>query len=383
MKNFWLERSSFSQSTWHTAHDSAEHSDRGSQKRVVPIVLKSAIAILLSLGAWEIIAENALEKSTGTTIHSALGRINRAGTTLQSSEGFSRTKVNRLGMRGDDAPPKVNGEFRVLSVGDSFTAGDQVDDAKTYSALIESALKRESRSPISVVNAGRAGASPPYYLQLADFYNTTFQPDSVVVQINDSDFTDEALDAKKEFYMTDEGSQFSLHRNQNFASDDRLSQLLQEKFPQLSFLLRVSIVRVGARNLQTLLKGGATPEDAPSSTPKPTEKNYDRLVEWTVVNLKAKYRNLIILHVPYVTFNNPNEPPSPVQTSLTKMAAKYNIPIVAMRKDFMEYYQATHQPASGFNNTIPGTGHINEVGHELIAKRLVPMLEAMHDKASQ
>lgn len=311
-------------------------------------------------------------------MHPALGKIYRAGTTLQAGEGFSRTTINRLGMRGEETPAKVKGEFRVLSIGDSFTSGYQVEDAKTYSALVETALQNQTISPTRVVNAGRSGASAAYYLQLADFYNTTFQPDSVVVQLNDTDITSEALDSTKEFYITSEGNQFKLHRNQNFASDDPLSQVFQKKFPQLDFLLRVSILRIGARHLNILLKRGAPPavDGAAPSEQTPSGLNYDALAEWAVVNLKAKYRNLILVHIPYDT-NNLNKPAQPAEAALIKMAEKHRVPIVAMRKDFVAYYRVTRQPASGFNNTIPGTGHINEIGHELIARRLAPMLQAM------
>jgi lysophospholipase L1-like esterase len=365
MKNFTLERSIFSR----------PQSVRLPKKSIPLVALKSGIAIALSLFAWELIVRNTIEQSPGTTKHPVLGRIYNPGDRIESGEGYSRTKMNSLGMRGDEIPTKANGEFRVVSLGDSFTSAEQMADSKTYNALTESAL-RSQKLPATIVNAGRSGATPAHYLHLADFYKDTFQPDVVVVQINDSDFSEEGVDPSKEFYIHQEGGQFKTVHNQGFASDDRLSQLFQQKLPQLGFLLRVSTVRVGGRNLQSMLKSKSKPAAEPI---QPNTKNYDDLVEWTVTNLKAKYPKLIIVHIPYVTFNNPDEPANPPEAALIKMAKKHNVPILAMREDFVNYHLKTRQATSGFNNTIPGTGHTNEAGHELIAKRLAPMLKAMQN----
>ena len=376
MKNPVSERASFSRTA-------AQSEPRLTKQTVLQVFLKSSIAILLSLAAWELIIRQTIELSPGMTKHPMLGKIYNRGDRIESSEGFSRTRMNSLGLRGNEIPAKAKGEFRVVSIGDSFTSGEQVEDGKTYSDLVESALKQQGDSSLTVVNAGRTGGTPAYYLHLSDFYKTTLQADSIVVQFNDSDFTQEGLDAKKEFYIRPEGSEFKTIHNQDFASDDRLSQLFQQKFPQLGFLLRISLVRVGGRNIQSMLKGGARPEteEEQKKPQNPASTEYDSLIEWTVVSLKAKYPNLIIVHIPYVTFNQPNEPPSSAEASLIKMAEKHSVPIIPMRKDFEDYYRSTHQPASGFNNTIPGIGHINEIGHRLIANRLAPMLKAMQNKA--
>lgn len=377
MRNFTSGRSSAPRPLLETTNPIQE--DRcSSQRAILHVLLKSTIAIVLSLFAWEIIVRNTIEQSPGTTKHPILGRIYNPGDRIESGEGFSRTRMNSLGMRNDEILPKAQGEFRVLSIGDSFTSAEQVEDAKTYSARIGSTFKQQN-SPVTVINGGRTGATPAYYLHLADFYKTQLQPDAVIVQINDSDFTEEGLDPTKEFYIRAQGNTFQAIHNQDFASDDRLSQLFQQKFPQLSFMLQISTLRVGGKNLQAMLKKQAKPTEA---APTKSQGNYDRLIEWTVVNLKAKYPNLVILHIPYVTFNNPNEPPNPAEAALIEIAEKHKVPIVAMRRDFVNYHQTFHQPTSGFNNSIPGTGHINEIGHELIAQRLVPLLEAMRKKTN-
>jgi GDSL-like Lipase/Acylhydrolase family len=357
--------------------------------------LKSLIAIIVSLIAWELILSNTVDQSPGNTTHPTLGRIRKSGLVVEGNEGFSRTKINSLGMRNDEINPKSKGEFRVLSLGDSFTSGEHVSDTHTYSALIEADLKRKwskSNSPITVVNGGRAGASPAYFLYLAQFYNSKIQPNAVIIQINDSDIPSDMLGSiTSEFYVIQKGKEFKLSRKKNFRSGNGLSQIIQEKLPQLGFLSSSSIIRVGGRNLQAIFKeqdpktGNKKKigETAQSFKAQSFKKNYDNLIEWTVVELKAKYHNLIIVHIPFVTYNNPNEPPSSIEASLKKITAKHNVPFFAMRQDYVNYYHKFYQPAQGFNNTRPGHGHINEIGHKLITKRLVPVLERMRVHAGQ
>ncbi len=48
---------------------------------------------------------------------------------------------------------------------------------------------------------------------------------------------------------------------------------------------------------------------------------------------------------------------------------------VDMYDDFREIYESDHVLAHGFSNTAIGTGHLNEVGHNLMAKRLAACIE--------
>ena len=50
---------------------------------------------------------------------------------------------------------------------------------------------------------------------------------------------------------------------------------------------------------------------------------------------------------------------------------------VDMYDDFNDIYESDHILAHGFSNTAIGTGHLNETGHELIAKRLAACIEEL------
>lgn len=333
--------------------------------------------MVCALVSWEIILETTVEKSPGFTTHAVLGRIVKAGVAVQSQEGFSRTKINSLGMRGEDILPKQKTDYRILILGDSFTKGIHVSDAKTYSFILQENLKTKYKSNIQVINAARDGASPAYYIYPADFYNSLIKPDSVVIQLRNGNFTD-MLNNKEQFYVVQENNTFKTVYNQKFLSDDTLSKIFLQKFKQLNFMLEYSVLRVGGRNLQKILTANQTKQSATEfdlAKQLPYSHNYDALIYWTLKSLKNKYSKVVILYLPDMEYSNLSEGSSQVEIYLKKAAAQQGVDFINMRESFTLYYQLHHQPAHGFNNTVPGTGHINEIGHALTAATLTDFFE--------
>jgi hypothetical protein len=52
-----------------------------------------------------------------------------------------------------------------------------------------------------------------------------------------------------------------------------------------------------------------------------------------------------------------------------------NIRVVDMRPVFVEYYTKETKLPYGFANTKPGNGHLNKLGHKLVAESLIPCIE--------
>jgi len=92
-------------------------------------------------------------------------------------------KINSRGLRGQEYDyHKEAGVFRILMLGDSFTAALQVDEAETFSALLARHLNEESAyEEVEVINAGVVGygtANQRLYF-LDEGYK--YQPDLVIL----------------------------------------------------------------------------------------------------------------------------------------------------------------------------------------------------------
>ncbi|MEW5947599.1 MAG: hypothetical protein AB1742_15525 [bacterium] len=93
--------------------------------------------------------------------------------------------TNNLGFRDDDVAPKKENEFRILVVGDSFTAGWGVEQDDAFPNVLERMLNERSAggAVFNVINAGyQAQTFDTYYLFLKN-EGLALNPDLVVVTI--------------------------------------------------------------------------------------------------------------------------------------------------------------------------------------------------------
>ena len=100
---------------------------------------------------------------------------------------------NNLGFRGKTDMDLVKGaeEYRILTLGDSFTEGSGASDDSTWSKLLEDKLNsNNSGALISVLNGGRAGSDPVFSLRFLKQNHEELGIDMVLLAINSSDVED-------------------------------------------------------------------------------------------------------------------------------------------------------------------------------------------------
>jgi len=108
---------------------------------------------------------------------------------LQSREFRSTWSSNAQGVRSNrDFGPKAPGVIRVLCVGDSFTACDQVDYEQSWPAVLEACLRsRYGASRIEVVNAGFPGYATVNEARWIAKFGAAFEPDVVLLAMTPND----------------------------------------------------------------------------------------------------------------------------------------------------------------------------------------------------
>lgn len=110
---------------------------------------------------------------------------------IEGSEFRQLWKINSHGMREAELPlVKQPGEFRILTLGDSFTVGHGVEELDCWPRHLERLLQEEVSKSVRVVNAGYACGHAPdcYYAYLAKNIDH-LAPDIIVVGLfagNDS-----------------------------------------------------------------------------------------------------------------------------------------------------------------------------------------------------
>ena len=103
---------------------------------------------------------------------------------LRSREYDQVLRTNSHGFVGPDVPSaKPPGEFRIVVLGDSYTAGGQVPYDRNYTALLQDLLVGDGFTDVRVINAGIGGCGT--YCQAGVLRENIgwMQPDLVVVSV--------------------------------------------------------------------------------------------------------------------------------------------------------------------------------------------------------
>lgn len=99
------------------------------------------------------------------------GRHANGADMAASSQGLRNREIGRKGER----------DFRILVLGDSFTAGSSVERDQAYPQVLESLLARRATRPVEVINTGVGGWDPFQYAQYFAREGFRFEPDLIVV----------------------------------------------------------------------------------------------------------------------------------------------------------------------------------------------------------
>ena len=116
-----------------------------------------------------------------------------------SSEGYSRTRLNRYGFNDADPLPQKP-RLRALIVGDSFTEAMQVYPDQNFGSIAQSEV-----DGLEVCNAGRSGWGPPDLAAFVELRAAQFDPDVIVIQFNDLDLQEFTRRWEIHLRRTDDG----------------------------------------------------------------------------------------------------------------------------------------------------------------------------------
>jgi lysophospholipase L1-like esterase len=160
---------------------------------IVLMAVSAALsALLLEGGVLLILGEQV--KFPRHVVGASFGlRINEPGSSYRhkSADVEVRFRINNQGMRADRgfSYEKPEGLFRIVSLGDSFTVGYEVEVEETFSSVIEREL-RALGVPVEVLNAGVSGYSNAEALLYLERELLRYSPDLVLISFFGNDLVD-------------------------------------------------------------------------------------------------------------------------------------------------------------------------------------------------
>jgi lysophospholipase L1-like esterase len=338
-----------------------------SLKTSLVFLLKLVFVTLLALILWEVTLSNVYFKRPVSVNDPIFGRIPGPGLYVEGKEGFARSHIGDHGLRVmptfETAPDAKN----VLLLGDSFTQAAHVPAKQTFAWLLQEQLG----SNYNVTNAGREGSSPNYYLGLSESIKELFAPDVVVIQLNISDFTYDAFDPKQDLYFVRTAQGFELRRNESFVSRSPIST----RFDALKKFLNFSSLRLALTKLDGERRRDQEFYAAETKSESELQDDEAAFIDYALKELKATYGDPILVYLPVIDYFDPESAaPDFTEQQLQLATQKAGVRYISMRGEFLRFYQDEHQIATGFANTMPGTGHLNPAGHKLVAKQIYQMI---------
>lgn len=270
---------------------------------------------------------------------------------LWGKEGYG---ITHYGEDGEVAGSSSVASSDVIVLGDSFTQAMQVMDNEKYTTVAEKILQKEGLS-IRVHNYGASGLCLSDYTYFADNLNTLLpqlKPEILVVQISLNDINDNPfVDTRSNYFSKEPDGAFTAKHNPNI--DNSAESGIRQ------------IVRMSS--IAKLMKDRFWPGDAARTS---IDVSFDRQIE--AFRKASSGKRVIILLLP--------DDPSIKNGSLVFEDEEYDRLVKTFRAipewnvidplpEFKKLALNGHLPR-GFSNSLPGVGHMNVLGHQVVGQLL-------------
>ncbi len=240
----------------------------------------------------------------------------------QSADGSWRFHINQQGMRDDrdfdyEKPPRVK---RIISLGDSFTIGYEVDVGQTFSMVLEKQLE-DAGYQVQVLNAGVSGFSTAEEALYLERELLKYEPDVVVLSYFINDLTDNVrtglfqlqdgrLETAAETYVP-------AGRLGNFLNSSWFFNLLSERSNAFAFIkeratsiVKAEMVRANEENLLDDQQSGLESREATGAGETAAEledeqRDPERALAAAI--LERTYEQLRARGIPFVIQSIPTE----------------------------------------------------------------------------
>jgi hypothetical protein len=313
-------------------------------------------------------------------IYTEYGWIQEPGSeVISSGEGYGRTRLNSMGFYDDEVlaerPP-----IRAVLLGDSYSQAMQVARRQSFASVLE-----QDVPGLEVINTGQAGLDPIHYAAyLAPLYEL-FEPDLVIVQVNDGDIGN-IRDSGDMDMDPEEAIRRFLERDPQAIRKrglTRPAQWLAQHSALATFIYRRLTILGQSEKARLLGKFTVRHDDvAADDTTGVVDPRIGTLMDGFLAHMRQVTGNIIYVYIPHVIYSRDGcEPKFPERRAFYHEFARRNDVVLVDAFDaFCREFEATGQPVHGFNNSRMGGGHINASGHRIVGDLLAQAVRGMMER---
>ena len=280
---------------------------------------------------------------------------------VHGTEGYS---ISRMDRNGYSNPDKELADEYILMMGASHTQGKEIAPDKKYSVLVNDFLSDDGK--LHTYNIGCDGSFLPAQLKHFKAAMKAF-PDAkvVTIEILDTDYSPNEIE--------DSINQAEYDPNDSAVYFERMSLKNKIKNYVKSYLPMLSKIK---KNIETVKKA----KEVSTETQLDLEA-YGKAINVSLAQIRSECDAPIVFIYHPGTIINPDGTIS-LKYSQTyeifKQACNNNdIDIIDSGNDFLNYYETNKKVPYGFMNTSLGEGHLNAVGHRILADEIIRYLEGL------
>ena len=278
------------------------------------------------------------------------------------TEGHGRGTINSLGYNDPQDP--IPGVESICFLGSSQTEALQIDQNKSFTSLLETMISSDA-SPANDYQCLNLGISGHFFeIVVSNFQNFADSFDDVryvVIEVNNIEFTEEEVESML---------------NEEYHSDYGARSFLAKALQQIPYLRLIS------RQFNDLQKNKPTTVAVPYEAPN--YEDYAALLDPVMGKLSqiAQEHNFEIIILKHSRIALDAEGNAYAQGSeealeqFRQSCEANGIGFLCTNDLFCEYVNTHQEMPYGFPNAYCGEGHLNEVGHQLIAQLLYSELFA-------
>lgn len=279
---------------------------------------------------------------------------------VHGTEGYS---VSRVDENGFTNPNYTLSDQYILLMGASHSQGKELPVEKRYSAIVNAEITDHAEE-LEALNISCDGHFIPSIIQHFNAAVTQY-PDAycITIEIGSTDYSIESLEASlnqpKEIDLRTAEQIFA---QQNWRN--KLTNAVKEYVPLLSLV---------KSHLQT-----ASAEESASVEYSVDAEDYREVVQAGLELIRSEYTGPIVF-VYHPNTNLEQDGTVSIIRSETldifkDVCEDVGIDFIDVGDAFVEHYNQYHEMPYGFSNTTPGKGHLNEVGHQIMAEAILDYL---------
>lgn len=301
------------------------------------------------------------------------------------SEGFAETHVGKHGISGHEDITLEKGE-KIIVWGDSYVEAFQVDDKEKMPQVITSILRKNKMNNLVCYGVGMSGDSvADYYFDIPKYERLTegvIAHIIILTKIRDT-LPDQPTDDRRGLFKSEP---FRLYQDDWSPPFQKSSRFLQ----RYGIYFVWGPVKAALESLKNLRFGpGVFEEQKKKIEPPMVKTSKDTILEsWKFLFGKLQEQTdlpLIFVYCPSVpqienggiAFSDKNRN---LLNLFSEAAKPHGIIVLDMTSSFADFHNTTGLFPRGFSNSIPGDGHFNARGHEIVSKAIADYIITIVNK---